>query len=701
MYHCKVSRRVNCLPARHPHERHGLSRQTPYLSSYITSLGPLAHALTLVALVALVASVDPVQVAVAVTGRARQHGRRYTLPVPQFYCHPVRKCLASQAARQPGDSGPHRRRTPSPQEAQARTAQAPDYRIPGPRQPRRICRDSLGALAQYLTAQEEDRGHRRSWNLCLSREYVSPLGVISFQGALPQASELTACLVPDFRSREGLFKTLKDKHKIKGGGKSLFDASVYKDDKSTEEFHKMVRDLSSLTREAKPTPFHHMLATIAQEGRLMRLYSQNVDCLDTSLKPLATNIPLNTKAPWPITIQLHGGLEKMQCTKCSHVNNFDGSLFQGPEPPLCDECREADFVRTEFGGKRSHGIGRLRPRMVLYNEYNPDEDAIGKVSQADLRRVPDAVIVVGTSLKVPGVRRIVRELCQATRSKRDGFTAWVNLEPVPQAPDMKDLWDLVVRGKCDDIAGLLNFPHWDCDTEDIGKKEEYMVSGSAEKEVEYQERCSRDRIDVLLANRKRSFDQSSDTESRAGDVPAVKSILVDKIQGTLPTPSASPRQGTPQPRKPLPKGKIKQSTLSFGSQSVTTESEAKPAKATKPRKPRQPKKTKDAKPNNGINQAFKATKTVTKVGRPSKTLGKQIKSEPVSPRMSSPLENKRDLPNALPSLRPEAKDHGKLPYLNVAASSSELSFVSATSDLVGENTVISNSKPRGMENLMD
>ncbi|KAK2611173.1 hypothetical protein N8I77_004542 [Diaporthe amygdali] len=507
--------------------------------------------------------------------------------------------------------------------------------------------------------------------------------------------------IPDFRSREGLFKTLKDKHKIKGGGKSLFDASVYKDDKSTEEFHKMVRDLSSLTREAKPTPFHHMLATIAQEGRLMRLYSQNVDCLDTSLKPLATNIPLNTKAPWPITIQLHGGLEKMQCTKCSHVNNFDGSLFQGPEPPLCDECREADFVRTEFGGKRSHGIGRLRPRMVLYNEYNPDEDAIGKVSQADLRRVPDAVIVVGTSLKVPGVRRIVRELCQATRSKRDGFTAWVNLEPVPQAPDMKDLWDLVVRGKCDDIAGLLNFPHWDCDTEDIGKKEEYMVSGSAEKEVEYQERCSRDRIDVLLANRKRSFDQSSDTESRAGDVPAVKSILVDKIQGTLPTPSASPRQGTPQPRKPLPKGKIKQSTLSFGSQSVTTESEAKPAKATKPRKPRQPKKTKDAKPNNGINQAFKATKTVTKVGRPSKTLGKQIKSEPVSPRMSSPLENKRDLPNALPSLRPEAKDHGKLPYLNVAASSSELSFVSATSDLVGENTVISNSKPRGMENLMD
>lgn len=527
------------------------------------------------------------------------------------------------------------------------------------------------------------------------------MSATSFQGPPPWTSELTALLVPDFRSREGLFKTLKDKHKIKGGGKSLFDASVYKDDKSTEEFHKMVRDLSSLTREAKSTPFHHMLATIAQEGRLMRLYSQNVDCLETSLKPLATNIPLNTKAPWPVTIQLHGGLEKMQCTKCSHVNSFDGSLFQGPEPPLCEACKEADFVRTEFGGKRSHGIGRLRPRMVLYNEYNPDEDAIGKVSQADLRRVPDAVIVVGTTLKVPGVRRIVRELCQATRSKRDGFTAWVNVEPVPQTPDMKDLWDLVVCGKCDDIAGLLNFPHWDCDTEDIGKKEEYMVSGSAEKEVEYEQRRSRDRIDVLLGNRKRSFDESSETESRAGDVPDIKAILVDKIQDTLPTPSASPRQGTPQPRKPLPKGKIKQSTLSFGGQSVTTESEAKPSKSTRPRKPRQPKKAKDAKPSNGITKSFRATKTATKADKSNKTLTKQVKSEPASPRMSSPPGKKSHLPSGLPSLRPEVKDHGKLPYLNVGASSSELSFVSATSDVEGSSTISSNSKPRGMENLMD
>src|SRR5690606_16677460 len=119
-------------------------------------------------------------------------------------------------------------------------------------------------------------------------------------------------------------------------------------------------------------------------------------------------------------------------------------------------------------------------RIVLYNEYNPDEEAIGNVSKADLRRVPDAVIVVGTSLKIPGVRRIVKEMCQLTRSRRDGLTAWINIDPEPQGAEFKDCWDLVVRGKSDDIAELVNLPRWD--QQDIGDPKGYMVSGDEQKE---------------------------------------------------------------------------------------------------------------------------------------------------------------------------------------------------------------------------
>lgn len=430
----------------------------------------------------------------------------------------------------------------------------------------------------------------------------------------------------------------------------------------------MVRDLSGLMKEAKPTSFHHMLATIANDGRLMRLYTQNVDCLDTSLKPLATKIPLNNKGPWPVTIQLHGGLEKMQCTKCNEVKNFDGSLFQGPEPPLCENCKQDDYVRTNFARKRSHGIGRLRPRMVLYNEYNPDEDAIGRVSQADLRRVPDAVIVVGTSLKVPGVRRIVRELCQATRSKRDGFTAWINLDPVPQGLDMKDLWDLVVRGKSDDVASLLGLPHWDC--EDVGpNKEDYMVSGSAEKEEKYEQLSSRVKLDVLLESRKRSFDNVSDTESKPGDLSEAKSKIVDKVQETaLPTPSASPRQGSPLPRKPLPKGKTKQSTLSFGAQNTAA---AKNEKARRTIKSKVARPKKEQAPKNDIAKTFKATKGVSKTGKTAKEPLQPVKnevarSEPVSVDMEH-------LPFSLPSLRPKPKNVDTFIYRRADASSSDVS----------------------------
>nr|POE47671.1 nad-dependent protein deacetylase hst4 [Quercus suber] len=225
----------------------------------------------------------------------------------------------------------------------------------------------------------------------------------------------------------------------------------------------MISSMSQMTKDARPTVFHHMLATIAKEGRLLRLYSQNVDGIDTGLTPLATCVPLrkNDQGKWPCTIQLHGGLDKMVCSKCGELSDFDAELFTGPTPPACAACLEINSIRTEFEGKRSHGIGRLRPRMVLYNEHNPDDEAIGSVTREDLRKRPDAVIVVGTTLKVPGVRRIVREMCGVVRDRRDGVAIWVNNNLPPVSKDLEDCFDIVVQGSCDDVALRAAMPNWD------------------------------------------------------------------------------------------------------------------------------------------------------------------------------------------------------------------------------------------------
>ena len=232
----------------------------------------------------------------------------------------------------------------------------------------------------------------------------------------------------------------------------------------------MVRSLSGMVSTAKPTPFHQMLSTLGEEGRLLRLYTQNVDGIDVALPALETNVPLNRKGPWPRSVQLHGGLEKMVCSKCHALSTFEPDLFDGPVPPPCQKCEETDTIRTNHAGKRSHGVGRLRPRMVLYNEHNPDEEAIGACMGADLRARPDAIIVVGTSMKIPGVRRIVKEMCGVVRGRRDGIAIWINQDDPPPGLYFEDCWDLVVKGPCDEVARQWNMsmnPHIACSSSDI------------------------------------------------------------------------------------------------------------------------------------------------------------------------------------------------------------------------------------------
>jgi NAD-dependent histone deacetylase SIR2 len=158
---------------------------------------------------------------------------------------------------------------------------------------------------------------------------------------------------------------------------------------------------------------------------------------------------------------VHGGLDKMVCNKCSTLSDLDADLFDGPIAPICANCETVNDIRTNIEGKRSHGIGRLRPRMVLYNEHNPDDEAIGKVASEDLRRRPDAVIVVGTTLKIPGVQRIVREMCGVVRNRKDGMAIWINNDPPPSGPQYSDCWDIIVRGKADAVANHAAMRRWD------------------------------------------------------------------------------------------------------------------------------------------------------------------------------------------------------------------------------------------------
>ncbi|OHF01043.1 Sir2 family protein [Colletotrichum orchidophilum] len=448
--------------------------------------------------------------------------------------------------------------------------------------------------------------------------------------------------IPDFRSKTGLFATLPNEHKVKGSGKHLFDASVYKHDSSTEKFHKMICDLATMVKAAKPTPFHHLLASLAAENRLLRLYSQNVDCIETNMEPLKTNVPLNVKGPWPKTIQLHGSVDHMVCSKCTDIQPLKTELFVGHEAPLCEECKTIDQLRTQFEQRRSHGIGRLRPRMVLYNEFNPDEEAIGKVSSVDLKSRPDAVIVVGTSLKIPGVRRLVKELCQVTRSRRDGFTAWINTDSEPQHNDFKDCWDLVVRGKCDDVAHWAALPRFDVPQ---GDQSAYLSEG---EERRRQDRLSRDNLEVQLISPTPTPDSPSKSmPSTTSD--SRKRKLIDPVQ-SIPTPTASPKIKAAEAAK---KGlKAKQSKLSFGGQQAAapgSDAAFKKVKKAPAKKPRKSNKKATNPPKNSVTQTFKTQKNRELADMPQETLAGKLDSQHYLKYVEDKLQSQ------LPPLRPAQK----------------------------------------------
>ena len=231
--------------------------------------------------------------------------------------------------------------------------------------------------------------------------------------------------------------------------RELLDISVYNSNHRTESFHKMIRSAVQSMQEAQSTSFHQFVADLARHGQLLRLYTQNIDDLDTRLKPLITSIPLPQKGPWPKAVQLHGSLNVATCASCYWITKLDSGRFRGPSPPSCDICLARNVARCA-SGKRSHGIGRLRPRITLYGEEAADGEAIRSVMGFDLNKRPDAFIAIGTSLKIPGAREFARDMCKVVKTRRGGLTAWIN--PCDPPSHTNGQWNTIVKASSEEIV---------------------------------------------------------------------------------------------------------------------------------------------------------------------------------------------------------------------------------------------------------
>ncbi|PSR82836.1 hypothetical protein BD289DRAFT_295481 [Coniella lustricola] len=148
---------------------------------------------------------------------------------------------------------------------------------------------------------------------------------------------------------------------------------------------------------------------------------------------------------------LHGSLRALRCFQCGCVADWDEGdrelqTMSGQQPP-CPRCEHATVARQERG-KRALGVGKLRPDVVLYGEEHPESHRISTIIQHDIALAPDMLIVMGTSLKVHGLKTVVREFAKTVHNRKDGKVIFVNYTK-PADSVWADVFDFWIEMDCD------------------------------------------------------------------------------------------------------------------------------------------------------------------------------------------------------------------------------------------------------------
>ena len=261
-------------------------------------------------------------------------------------------------------------------------------------------------------------------------------------------------------------------------GKDLFSSTVWQDNTSTSVFYTFIASLRKKVHDEvkHASQTHKFIERIRSNKKLLRCYTQNIDgleareglCMDTSrgkgsrsrftkksmdMPNFGKNVNVvGSKVDGGCeVVQLHGEMENVRCTVCQKTKTWtevEQISFLRGEAPTCETCELNDAVRRA-AGKRGSAIGTLRPNIVLYGENNPMETEIGAMLSHDLRFGPDLLLIMGTSLKVHGLKTIIKEMAKAVHAKKNGKVIFVNLSE-PSKSAWKDVIDYWVEMDCDE-----------------------------------------------------------------------------------------------------------------------------------------------------------------------------------------------------------------------------------------------------------
>ncbi|KAF9647422.1 SIR2-domain-containing protein [Thelephora ganbajun] len=224
-----------------------------------------------------------------------------------------------------------------------------------------------------------------------------------------------SCGIPDFRSENGLYATLKEKNEYDlDDPQQMFDIQYFREKPNV--FYAFARDI--YPSRFIPSPCHRFIKLIEGKGKLLRNYTQNIDTLETA-------------AGVKRVLQCHGSFATASCIQCRRKvigTEIEEEILAG-QVPLCKVCNPGDEDVVEgpkvskqppkaSKKKRKNGgwdddeseedesdppdypPGIMKPDITFFGEKLTDD--FDHALEEDRERV-DLVLIIGTSLKVSPV----------------------------------------------------------------------------------------------------------------------------------------------------------------------------------------------------------------------------------------------------------------------------------------------------------
>jgi NAD+-dependent protein deacetylase sirtuin 1 len=194
---------------------------------------------------------------------------------------------------------------------------------------------------------------------------------------LTGAGVSVSCGIPDFRSAGGVYDQIEEKYGL-SDPQLLFDKSHLLC--NPQPFFEFAKEI--YPGNYNPSLAHHFISKIEKEGKLLRNYTQNIDCMEEL-------------AGIKRVINCHGNFSTATCITCKKTvagSEIKDQVMKS-QVPYCDRCCDS--------------ISFFKPNIVFFGEDLPKK-FYSKIKKDQGKA--DLLIVMGSSLRVEPVANIPEQL---------------------------------------------------------------------------------------------------------------------------------------------------------------------------------------------------------------------------------------------------------------------------------------------------